>query len=476
MEAKVPTVFISYAWTSEEHIDWVVALATRLVESGIDVKFDKWDLKEGYDVYAFMESMVASDDIDKVLIICDRGYKDKADNRSGGVGTETQIITPEVYSDAKQQKFIPIVAERGNDGESFVPVYISSRLYIDLSTDEIFEEGFEQLLRCIFDKPVLKKPELGKPPAYLFNENVTSFKTTNILKQLNDSITRNPKRIKSLSVSFIESLLESLEQFKIQEVKDKDNLDDIIVDFIEKMLPLRNDYVQFIEILCDHDELSIVDAVTELFEKLYSFTYFSGDGSYYEIQFDQFKFFIQELFIYTCMIIIEKKQFVILAELLNTEFYIENKYQEERRIKYTGFRFYISSLDAIRNSKLRLNKISVTAHMLVERSNLKRYPQDKLISTDMMLYYLSAILFKDGAKWFPCTYVYAEYKTIKFLSKLRSRKYFEKVKSLFGVSTSDELKARIIGFNNEYSNGYQNGRLIPTIAAHIKPEDICTIP
>lgn len=44
-----------------------------------------------------MESMVQDSSIDKVLIICDKGYKEKADDREGGVGTETQIITPTLY-------------------------------------------------------------------------------------------------------------------------------------------------------------------------------------------------------------------------------------------------------------------------------------------------------------------------------------------------------------------------------------------
>lgn len=83
------------------------------MENGIEVKLDKWDLKPGQDKFAFMESVVQDSSIDKVLLICDRGYKEKADIRSGGVGTETQIITPEIYDNVSQNKFIPILAEKG---------------------------------------------------------------------------------------------------------------------------------------------------------------------------------------------------------------------------------------------------------------------------------------------------------------------------------------------------------------------------
>ena len=92
-----PKLFISYSWSDAEYEQWVVGLATDLRESGVDVILDKWDLKEGHDAVAFMEQMVTNPEIKKVAIICDEKYAAKADGRAGGVGTETQIISREVY-------------------------------------------------------------------------------------------------------------------------------------------------------------------------------------------------------------------------------------------------------------------------------------------------------------------------------------------------------------------------------------------
>ena len=97
-------LFISYSWSTPDHEQWVVDLARELRESGVDVILDKWDLKEGHDAFAFMERMVSDPDINKVAIICDRTYSEKADKRSGGVGTEAQIISPEVYAKEDQNK------------------------------------------------------------------------------------------------------------------------------------------------------------------------------------------------------------------------------------------------------------------------------------------------------------------------------------------------------------------------------------
>jgi hypothetical protein len=97
-------IFISYSWGTKEHQDWVLNLGKRLMADSVDVELDKWSLKDGHDVYSFMESMVKSKEIFRVLIICDKMYTEKANDRQGGVGTETQIITPKIYSDEKNKK------------------------------------------------------------------------------------------------------------------------------------------------------------------------------------------------------------------------------------------------------------------------------------------------------------------------------------------------------------------------------------
>lgn len=114
-ENKIPKVFISYSWTSEEYKKYVVDLVCTLRNRGVDTVFDSYDLMPGDDKYVFMERIANDPTIDKVLILCDRGYKEKADNRSGGVGDETVIITPEVYGRSQQDKFIPVVMERDVD-------------------------------------------------------------------------------------------------------------------------------------------------------------------------------------------------------------------------------------------------------------------------------------------------------------------------------------------------------------------------
>ena len=125
-EDKIPKVFISYSWSSDALVN---ELANRLVSHGVDVVYDK---------YKFMERCVNDPDITRVLIVCDKTYAQKANDRTGGVGDETVIISSEIYGHARQEKFIPIIAERDEEGKEYVPTYIKTRIYIDLSDFEIY--------------------------------------------------------------------------------------------------------------------------------------------------------------------------------------------------------------------------------------------------------------------------------------------------------------------------------------------------
>ena len=110
MSAEIhPKVFISYSWTVQE---WVVELAQRLVNDGIDTIIDFWNLKPGNDKYKFMESMVTDNTIDFVLIVCDKTYAEKANDRTGGVGDETVIISSELCGKFKQEKFLSLILEK----------------------------------------------------------------------------------------------------------------------------------------------------------------------------------------------------------------------------------------------------------------------------------------------------------------------------------------------------------------------------
>ena len=166
----MPKVFVSYSWEDESHKQWVKSLTDRLIENGIDATLDQYDLTLGDRLPVFMEQSIAT--ADYVLIICTPTYKEKADNRKGGVGYEGHIISAELFAKGNERKFIPVI-RKGSINTS-LPIYLSGKLGIDLTESSDDENNFKDLVTTLWGAK--SKPALGAKPAYLTNSSIS--KTT----------------------------------------------------------------------------------------------------------------------------------------------------------------------------------------------------------------------------------------------------------------------------------------------------------
>lgn len=158
-----PVAFMSYSWETKEHEDWVLALATRLTETGgVNVMLDKWHLRMGMDKTLFMEKAVAESNF--VLVICTPTYAQKANERRGGVGYEAMIITGELAQDIQQTKFIPVLRE-GKWDKTSMPRWLSTRTGADLRGTPFDERQYDMLVRELHSE-YLKPPAAGPKPDF----------------------------------------------------------------------------------------------------------------------------------------------------------------------------------------------------------------------------------------------------------------------------------------------------------------------
>lgn len=167
MKTKTSTkrVFISYSWEEDEHQQWIKDLATDLREHGIESRLDRWHLEGGDRLPLFMETELRENDY--VLIICTPKYKEKSDNRVGGVGYEGDIITSELFNKGNHKKYIPIL-RKGMWIESS-PTSLMSKYYFDLSDErgsKQYNDMFMDLCACILnikeEIPEVKEPPISK--------------------------------------------------------------------------------------------------------------------------------------------------------------------------------------------------------------------------------------------------------------------------------------------------------------------------
>ena len=160
MTTPSPKVFVSYSHDSDPHRDWVLTLATRLVANGVNVLLDQWDLTLGSDLPRFMESGLVT--ADRVLAVCTSQYVEKANEGLGGVGYEKMILTAQIMQNITADRIIPVI--RPNSSGQLVPVFLSSRVYIDFRDDLTYEARYAELLRDIHGQGVKPRPPLGANP------------------------------------------------------------------------------------------------------------------------------------------------------------------------------------------------------------------------------------------------------------------------------------------------------------------------
>lgn len=72
-----------------------------------------------------------------------------------------------MYYDVEQTKYVPIVLNKDEKGNAYLPYYLETRLYVDLSDDNLFSKNFMELVRRINDLDKRKKPYVSDPPSLL---------------------------------------------------------------------------------------------------------------------------------------------------------------------------------------------------------------------------------------------------------------------------------------------------------------------
>ncbi|MEG0916696.1 MAG: toll/interleukin-1 receptor domain-containing protein [Myroides sp.] len=154
-----PKAFISYSHDSQEHKKWVLELATRLRNNGIDAILDQFELQPGDDVPHFMETHLSS--ANKILMVCTDKYVDKANMGQGGVGYEKMIITSNLMKKIDENKIIPIIRQNAT---TEVPIFLKSKLYINFSKPDDYEFSYDDLVRSIHNSPLFEKPPVGNNP------------------------------------------------------------------------------------------------------------------------------------------------------------------------------------------------------------------------------------------------------------------------------------------------------------------------
>jgi len=453
---KNPKVFISYSWTNQEYVDRILAWCERLVSDGIDVEIDRWTLNEGHDKYTFMEKMVTDPSITHVLIFSDARYAQRANERAKGVGTESQIISAELYGRTTQDKFLPIVCEFDEHGEPCVPVFLKTLIYFNFSTPEFANENWEKLIRRIFAKPALTKPRLGKPPSYLEAGFAPASITASKFLVLKDAIQKGRPNVRFLINDYLDAVGQQLEEHRITATaKDAAEAAEKIRSALEVMLPLRNEITEFFGlVLGSLPAAEASDTIGDLLERLLAFRFVRPEqGSFAEWWSEHFAFFAHEVFLYAVAAHVRLRQFEGLANLLSRRFVVpENARGPSRSRPFTAFRSYSRVLGEL-NEKSNSRRLSCEADLIKQRATLASYPLMMLMQSDLLCCLRTVTHPTNYEVWPPVSVVYAEYLgTLDLFLRAEDRRVFGQVALVIGIESKSDLLAKLTTWSRDHAD------------------------
>lgn len=148
--------FISHTSSTDEAVEWVKDLALFLIDNGIQARIDKFHLRRGMDLPQWMCNELAL--AQKVIVVCDEPYKQKADGRLGGVGWETMIIQGDIANLPPDSTKYQVIV-RSEIIDHGLPMYLRTKYSFHARPSDKQNIFREELVRELLDLPLDERLE-----------------------------------------------------------------------------------------------------------------------------------------------------------------------------------------------------------------------------------------------------------------------------------------------------------------------------
>ncbi|HDM8346497.1 TPA: hypothetical protein ACJ2ST_003819, partial [Yersinia enterocolitica] len=173
-----------------------------------------------------------------------------------------------------------------------------------------------------------------------------------------------------------------------------------------------------------------------------------------EWDFDNFKFIIHELFLYAVAIFTKYEKFTELNVLLTQQYYVARRldYGKDSMVGYEVFREYLRSLGH-RNDRLKLDRLSIRADLLEQRSKSSGIEFRYLMQADFILFIRNGMQETDFyTRWFPDTLLYIGHfhSAFEVFARSSSKSYFEKAKCILGIDKPSDLNELMDAYRTDH--------------------------
>jgi len=216
--------------------------------------------------------------------------------------------------------------------------------------------------------------------------------------------------------------------------------DDAIVDQIDIGKKISTRFIEGVQLVCSYNDDNSLRLIYENFGrflKLYDIPD-NFQGSFHNEDFDGNKFLVYEMFVSFIGSLIKYDKWELIGQLLSKDLFVDKKHQGGY-YSFEEIRQHIRSLDEVRNSRLKLNEISITADVIKE--HFSQEPMSRLLNhqefmeADFFLYLRSRCHMKKDKyrwSWYPISCVYLD-RVPGFIQKSESAEFFSRIMIASGI-------------------------------------------
>jgi hypothetical protein len=299
-----------------------------------------------------------------------------------------------------------------------------------------------------------------------------------MVRSFPSQIEKNSERINTYLYDFLDEFISNLKDFALQNTSNMIlTLGEEVFNNLNQTLPLKNDYVKFIELIFKTGLSFDPEIITAFFEKLSGLLVDEAEDTPQRISsFDNYKFLINEIFISTVALSLKRNQYELMTELFYCRYFVPKRYHMgSESDSYTVFNTYPEYFDEFYKQHTGQKLFSPQATFMINRLS-DMLKKEEFVNGDLLCYYVAQL---NGQYWFPKTYIYKSDHSGGFLllSRLVSKRHFERIKNLLGVDSVKSFVEKVLSLGTaaSYEQGYSmSSNKIPGMLKFIKIEDIAT--
>lgn len=381
--------------------------------------------------------MVNDSSVTHIIMVIDQKYTERANERSGGVGTESTILSNELYTKKDKNNIVAVLAETNVS----IPTFYVGRIYIDLSQDDKFAEEFEKLVRWAFGKFKYEKPTLGTPPSFILADGTGTILDTNLeYRFATDALQKGKPNANGLVKAYLEKFNKELVKYNF--VNGKDEAEQFN-SYLQSFKSYLAEFKKVLNDVCHYGNPKIHQFYRTFFEELLRYQVIIPNRpgkAIAELEF--YKFITWVLVLHYVAITLKNECFSELKEFLEEIYSIPEYFREVSNDKFKNFLIFKCYTDGFIENLKEQKYYSPLGELLKDITENEVINFEELCEADLVVYLRSLVLALDKgdtySMWWPYAGFYAvnRYNSLKVFAKSEKASYFGSIKNILGIRQS----------------------------------------